>query len=163
MACCEDGKKPIMILCASAASTSGMNVRSKKRPRIEVESESESEYSEKETDEESGNDEDSHDEEEYTEPQRKAIQVLKKTWESFNVEHNEDDIKGKWYGVKFQSSGKKKPVLYVAKVLNRFLSDKGGPVKSLLMQCLLPKVGSGNELKATPSHLPAVTSWSEMS
>ena len=50
---------------------------------------------------------------------------------------------------------KKKVTLYIAKILNRFLMDVDGPVKSLLMECLMPKIGSGNQLKAAPNHLPA--------
>ena len=45
------------------------------------------------------------------------------------------------------------PVLYAAKILNQFLFDVEEPVKSLLMECLISKVGFGTELKAAPSHL----------
>ena len=44
-------------------------------------------------------------------------------------------------------------MLYAAKILNQFLFDVEGPVKSLLMECLIPKVGSGTKLKAAPSQL----------
>ena len=81
-----------------------------------------------------------------TSPQRKAIKVLKNRWES---------IKGKWYGVNYKGSKGKKPMLYVEKLLNRFLVDKDGPVESLLMECLQPKVGSGNDLK----HLPDIDNF----
>ena len=69
-----------------------------------------------------------------TSPQRKTIKVLKNTWESFGLNHDEESIKGKWYGVIYKGSKGKKPMLYVAKLLNRFLVDKDGPVKSLLME-----------------------------
>ena len=49
----------------------------------------------------------------------------------------------------------KKVTLYIAKILNRFLMDVDDPVKSLLMECLMPKIGSGDQLKAAPNHLPA--------
>ena len=52
-------------------------------------------------------------------------------------------------------------MLYAAKILNQFLFDVEGPVKSLLMEFLTPKVGSGNELKAAPSHLqPDISEFS---
>ena len=51
------------------------------------------------------------------------------------------------------------PMLYAAKLLNHFLVDEDGQVKSLLMECLQPKVGSGNDLKATPKHLPDIDNF----
>ena len=45
-------------------------------------------------------------------------------------------------------------MLHVAKVLMRELYDVEGPVKSIQLECLMPKVGSGNVLKAPPAHLP---------
>ena len=50
-------------------------------------------------------------------------------------------------------------LLYAAKLLNHFLVDEDGQVKSLLMECLQPKVGSGNDLKATPKHLPDIDNF----
>ena len=44
-------------------------------------------------------------------------------------------------------------MLYVAKVLKRELFDVDGPVKSIQLDCLMPKIGSGNVLKAPPQHL----------
>jgi len=48
----------------------------------------------------------------------------------------------------------KVPILYVAKILRRFLEDENGKVQSLQMECLMPKYSSGNVLQAAPSHLP---------
>ncbi len=45
-------------------------------------------------------------------------------------------------------------VLYVAKVLRRFLVDVDGPVDTILMRCLKSKSGFGTCLQATPEHLP---------
>ena len=82
-----------------------------------------------------------------------SIKLLRYTnWVPFGVEHKEEDLIGKWYEVIYRS--KKKLILYVAKIKNRFLEDVDGPVCSLLMECLMPKTGSGNEIKATPTHLP---------
>ena len=44
--------------------------------------------------------------------------------------------------------------LYIAKVVSRFLVDENGPVESLIMRCLKPKVGSGTILEDIPPHLP---------
>ena len=46
-------------------------------------------------------------------------QLLKSTWASVGLDHKEEDLIGKWYGVVYR--GKKKVTLYIAKVLNRFL------------------------------------------
>ena len=52
-------------------------------------------------------------------------------------------------------------VLYAAKILNQFLFDEEGPVKSVLMECLMPKVESGTEPKAGSSHLqPNISEFS---
>ena len=57
--------------------------------------------------------------EKFTLSQRKAVKVLKKTWESVGLDHDEEDLKETWYGVIYRgNSGKKKPVLYVGKILN---------------------------------------------
>ena len=45
-------------------------------------------------------------------------------------------------------------MLHVAKVLMRELYDVEGPVKSIQLECLMPKIGPGNVLKAPPAHLP---------
>ncbi len=44
-------------------------------------------------------------------------------------------------------------VLYVAKVLRRFLVDADGPVDTILVRCLKSKSGFGTRLQATPEHL----------
>ncbi|KAG1691662.1 hypothetical protein GQR58_007396 [Nymphon striatum] len=48
-------------------------------------------------------------------------------------------------------------MLFVGKVLRRFLDDKNVPTESLGMKCLKPKVGSGTTLKDTPTHLPDIS------
>jgi len=42
------------------------------------------------------------------------------------------------------------------KVLMKFLEDKDGPVKSIKIECLMPKIGSGDNLKSTPKRLPQI-------
>ena len=64
----------------------------------------------------------------------------------------ENEIRGSWYGVIYEKGRKK--ILFVAKVINRFLHDENGPVDKLRMRCLKPKYGSGNLLQDTPWHLP---------
>ena len=56
------------------------------------------------------------------------------------------------YGVIYEQ-GKKK-ILFIAKLLNRFLHDKDGPVQSLRLKCLKLKCGSCNVLEDTRKHLP---------
>ena len=43
-------------------------------------------------------------------------------------------------------------MLYDAKILNQFLFNVEGPVKSLLMECFMHEAGSGTE-RSTYSHL----------
>ena len=50
-------------------------------------------------------------------------------------------------------------MMYVEKLQNRFLVGKDGPVKSVLMECFQPKVGSGNDFKATPKHIPDIDNF----
>ena len=153
MACHIDGKKPVMILPASASSFSGSSSRKRRYPDFDTESSSEeSEY---------GSDSDC-DVSPISESDdgQDLYKILKSTWASVSLDHKEEDLIGKWYGVVYR--GKRKVTLYIAKILNRFLMDVDGPVKSLLMECLMPKIGSGNQLKATPSHLPADTSEFEV-
>ena len=51
-------------------------------------------------------------------------------------------------------SGKRTESIYVAKLLQRFLTDEDGHVDTLLMKCLKPNIGSGTVLEDTPAHLP---------
>ena len=77
------------------------------------------------------------------------------TWRSLALPNNEDDMKGKWYGVIFQKENRRKSnILYVGKLMRRFLSEKDGPIESIEVKCLKPKFGSGTVLEDTPSHLP---------
>ena len=154
MACRIDGKKPVMILPASASSFSGSS--SRKRPHPDSDTESSSEESMYDSD----SDCDVFLISESDDGQDSTNQLLKSTWASVGLDHKEENLIGKWYGVVYR--GKKKVTLYIAKVLNRFLMDVDGPVKSLLMECLMPKTGSGNQLKAAPSHLPADVSEFEV-
>ncbi|KAG1653515.1 hypothetical protein GQR58_025525 [Nymphon striatum] len=48
-------------------------------------------------------------------------------------------------------------MLFVGKVLRRFLDDENGPTESLEMKCLKPKVGSGTTLEDTPTQLPDIS------
>ncbi len=79
--------------------------------------------------------------------------IQKETWRFLSPPNAESTIIKKWYAVCYQ--GKRSETLFVAKASRRFLKDKDGPVDSILMKCLKPKIGSGNILEDTPKHLPA--------
>ena len=105
--------------------------------------------SEDESEEESDNEDGTDDE---TDEVSSAIKKLKETWKSLSPPINETDIIGKWYGLSWTT--KRSTTLFVGKLVRRFLVDQNGPVDSFIMRCLKPKVGSGNILEETPSHLP---------
>ena len=149
MACRTDGKKPTTILPSSAGSSSGL---SKKRHYPDSESESDMSVVNGLSSDDSDDDLVSISESEDTDDEvDDSIKLLRLTWASAGVEHKEEDLIAKWYRVIYR---KKKLILYVAKIKNRFLEDVDGPVCSMLMECLMPKTGSGNEIKATLTHLP---------
>ena len=142
-----DGKKPTMILpdCAKHTNT--------KSSRLLLEDLSQSEASE--DDESSNYDYDFEKLDETNSSSDKGEQVicvLKSIWKSLCPPIKEEDIIGKWYGVIY---GKKKTSLFVAKVEKWFLVDRDGCVQSIMMRCLIPKMGSGTTLKDTPKHLPS--------
>ena len=45
----------------------------------------------------------------------------------------------------------------VGKVLRKFLADPEGPVESLEIRCMKPKIGSGSILEDNPAHLPDIS------
>ena len=84
----------------------------------------------------------------------KAITKIQNAWKSLDVP-DENDIKGKWYAFIYQKEDRKKSkILYIGKLLRRFLVDKDGPIASIEVKCLKPKFGSGIVLEETPNHLP---------
>ena len=64
------------------------------------------------------------------------------------------EIEGKWFGVVYGT--KRSLLLLVGKVLKRFLEDENGPVDSLEIRCLKPKIGSGTIVENTPESLPDI-------
>ena len=64
---------------------------------------------------------------------------------------SEAELQGKWYAVVYR--GGKKNILYVGKVLKRFLGDEDGPVTGVEFRCLKPKFGSSTILESNPKHL----------
>jgi len=138
--CRINGEKPEMITAAVKTSRSARTIK--------FDSDSSAEESEHETSDESDLEgESSEDEDELD-----IIESMKKTWRLVSPPNTEQSIHGKWFAVSY--TGKRNEVLYIAKLLQRFLVDEGGPVDSLLMRCLKPKVRSGTILEDTPSHLP---------
>ena len=45
-------------------------------------------------------------------------------------------------------------MLFIAKLLKRFLKDEDGPAEEFFMRCLKPKLDTGTTLEDTPKHLP---------
>ena len=80
------------------------------------------------------------------------IETMKKAWEYLSPPNKEEDLIGKWFGVSYQ--GKRGEILYISKLVSRFLFDEDGPVDKLIMRSLKPKIGSGTILEDTPAHLP---------
>ena len=84
-----------------------------------------------------------------------ASEIIRETWKSLSPPVAESDIVGEWYGVVYASS-KQRKILYIGKVVQRFLFDDAGPVDTISIRCLKPKVGSGTVLEDTPEHLPDI-------
>ena len=81
--------------------------------------------------------------------------ILQNTWDSLNPPNNEEDLVGKWYGVAFKT--KRCHMLFIGKILKRFLKDEEGPVETLEIRCLKNKIGSGTILEDTPAHCPDIS------
>ena len=161
--CQKDGKKPVMLRAASST----MPVAARKR-KVEVLSSSDDDDDVDDTFEsydDSGDDDDNDvsgvasisgdgddDDDDAPNQLENEFDVVKKSWKSLSPPNSELQIQGKWYGVIYR--GGKSPMLHVAKVLMRELYDVEGPVKSIQLECLMHKIGSGNVLKAPPAHLP---------
>ena len=71
-----------------------------------------------------------------------ALKELSDAWKKISPPYPESEIVGKWYAVEFRGK-RRRGQLMIAKLLNRFLDDEGGPVDKLRMRCLKSKVGSG--------------------
>ena len=152
--CKVDGMKPSMILPAA------ITAKEPKKclfPIEENDSDSEeSDYSDDSSeDDDAIEDDDDDDTMEYEDlgPKR----MLKKTWESLSPPNKEEDLVGKWYGVIYES--KRCSMLFVGKILRRFLHDEEGPVDSVEIRCMKPKIGSGTILEDTPAHCPDVSTF----
>ena len=148
------GSKPTMILPAAC--------KSQKKPLPRRELFSDDEETDIDTssidgvdDEDSDANEkvDSEDNEDEDNPVAVATRELQAVWKQLSPPAKEEDIIGKWYAVIYKS--RRVPMLYIGKVKARFLHDKDGPVESILIRCLKPKIGSGIVLEDTPAHQPA--------
>ena len=67
-------------------------------------------------------------------------------WKKLSPPEKEDDITNKWYGAIYEH--KNKCHLYVGKAIRRFLYDEKGPVSSIELDCLKPRVGTGTVLES---------------
>ena len=99
--------------------------------------------------------EESESEDELCHPVLNAKAKLQATWKRLNPPVKENQILGKWYAIIYAS--KRSSMLFVAKVLRRFLHDENSQTQSLEIKCLKPKVGSGTTLEDTPDHLPDIS------
>ena len=76
---------------------------------------------------------------------------LRKVWNEINLPVAEDAIKSKFFTAVYypDQSKKRKPKLFVGRVLKRFLRDK----LDLELDCLSLAVGSPEALEEPPKHL----------
>ena len=110
MPCHIDAKKPTIILSASEASSSGFSRKIVCDPRSESDvsfddSESEADISEASVSSSDyvsalhDSDDNARDVEKLSLSQRKAVKILKITWKSVGLDHDEKHLNEKWYGV----------------------------------------------------------------
>ena len=87
--------------------------------------------------------------------ERQAYMYLRKVWNEINLPVAEDAIKSKFFAAVYypDQSKKRKPKLFVGRVLKRFLRDENGPTESLELDCLSLAVGSPEALEEPPKHL----------
>ena len=79
------------------------------------------------------------------------IKQIKLLWDTLSPPTSEAELQGKWYAVVYR--GGKKNIIYVGKVLKRFLGDEDGPVTGVEFRCLKPKFRSGTILESNPKNL----------
>ena len=72
--------------------------------------------------------------------------ALLSLWKWLSPPTEEEEIVGKWFALVYES--KKKSYVYVGKALKRFLQDVNGLAIGLEMNCLKPKIGSGDVLES---------------
>ena len=83
---------------------------------------------------------------------------MQRTWDSLSPPNKDKDLVGKWYGVAFEK--KRSNMLFIGKILKRFLEDEEGPVESLEIRCLKNKIGSDTILGDTPAHCSDISLFS---
>ena len=66
-------------------------------------------------------------------------------WKSLSPPTEEKDIIGKWFAVAYQH--KRQTLIYIGKIVKRFLTDVDGPAAAFEVDCLKPLVGSGTILE----------------
>ena len=66
--------------------------------------------------------------------EKEGKSALIQTWKAISPPVKEEDKVGNWFATVYKT--KKETVLYVGKVLKRFLIDKDGSVQSLELDCL---------------------------
>ena len=141
--CIVDGKKPTMISIKSTT---------RKAAKSTTALASDDDLSYDDLTDESDTDEESSEETELESALNRDIKELRNTWNSLSPPNPE--LKEKWFAVEYR--GKRRGQLLIAKLLHRFLVDKDGNVDRIVMNCLKPKVGSGNVLDEAPKHLPDI-------
>ena len=149
--CQVDGKKPIMVLPAAATASS-----SKRKAPTGVASDSDESTDSEESDSDLCEMEDGSESESSTiDEDLDPTEVLRATWKTLSPPVTEESVMGKWYAVVYNT--KRACRLFVGKVIKRFLVDENGPVDSLEVRCLKPRVGSGTLLDDTPEFLPDIS------
>jgi len=83
-----------------------------------------------------------------------AYKYLQSVWEELYPPVLEDSLIGKFFGVIYYTK-KDKPILFIGKVLQRFLFEEDGEVEGVEMECLKKaSCDTSTVLEVTPSHLP---------
>lgn len=80
-----------------------------------------------------------------------ARESIRNTWKSLSpAVISEKDLVGKFYATIYYKGTK--GMLYIGKVVRRFLEEKEGNVTQLEIMCLKPKIGHGTIVEDTPLH-----------
>ena len=74
----------------------------------------------------------------YPEAPMQCESFLKTCWETLTPPVPESDLKNAWYAGIFVGLGKKKGVLYLGRVTQRFLKEENGPIDYMELSCLKP-------------------------
>ena len=87
--------------------------------------------------------------------ERQGLIHLRNVWSELNSPVSEKELQGRFFGAIYYADmhKKKKPKLFVGKLLRRYLADVDGPTVSVDLDCLELAIGSPKILSEPPAHL----------